>query len=641
MLISELDTSIISFKAVVGDMIKKVLLLSMPFSSVRYPSAALSQLKSILGREGVSCDVGYLNIFFQAYIGLPDVYEAIADLIMVGEWVFSEELFDEKWAQSDRRRIETLEAPLLPTGFREKGFNEMMGDLRAMAGPFLKECMDKIKWENYHVIGFTSVFSQHVSSLALARRIKERWPEKIIVFGGANCEEEMGLALLRLFPFVDWVFNGEADLSLPQAVSQWYAGKPPEGIPGVAYRHNGQIIEQDSGRSPEMDTLPYPDFDDYFMALKKWAPAYLQSVPISLEFSRGCWWGKKSQCTFCGLNCKTLNFRRKSPRRAEDEIKTLTARYKVDKVILTDSIIDMSFFKTLLPALADWGGLEELFLEARANLNREQVHMLRSAGVKSFQPGIESLDSEILKLMHKGTTLLQNVQFLKWAREFGVYPTWNLLYGFPGENAEAYRRMALLVPSIVHLCPPMDVSPVLLVRFSPLFEQSREWGLKNVRAHAGYRSFYPFDQEDLNALAHFFDYDLINKEGIPSYINPLKQQVAIWKQSWKHPKPPFLTFDLQPGGKVVIFDSRSLGKSHRVELEGEMAEVYLSCDTIQSFDALVQQIDKKGVKNNSNCNPLRHHLDELVAQRLMLQENDHYLSLATRPERKTEVSEEW
>ena len=310
-------------------------------------------------------------------------------------------------------------------------------------------------------------------------------------------------------------------------------------------------------------------------------------------------------------------------------------------MILTDSIIDMSFFKTLLPALSDWGGLEELFLETRANLNREQVSILRSAGVKLFQPGIESLDSEILKLMHKGTTLLQNVQFLKWTREFGVHPTWNLLYGFPGENAKAYHRMALLVPSIVHLCPPMNVSPVLLVRFSPLFEQSRERGLKNVRAHAGYRSFYPFDQEDLNALAHFFDYDFINKENTPSYINPLKQQVESWKQSWKHPKPPFLTFDRHPGGKIVIYDSRSPGQSHRVELEGEMAEVYQFCDTVQPFDALVKQAEKNGVKTGSNYDSLRHNLDKLVAQRLMLQEGDQYLSLAVRPERKMEVSEEW
>ncbi|MCP5053929.1 MAG: RiPP maturation radical SAM protein 1, partial [bacterium] len=255
----------------------------------------------------------------------------------------------------------------------------------------------------------------------------------------------------------DWVFNGEADISFPRACTQWFDGKPPEGISGVAYRHNDRIIEQSTGQSPDMDSLSYPDFNDYFNALKKNAPSYLPHVPIALELSRGCWWGKKSQCVFCGLNCTTLRYRRKSPGRAEDEIKTLTARYKVDKVILTDSILDMSFFKTLLPALAEWGGLEELFLEVRAGLKRDQVRLLQSAGVKLFQPGIESLDTEILTYMNKGNTLLQNVQLLKWAREYGVLPTWNLLYGFPGENAEAYHRMTRLIPSIVHLCPPIDV----------------------------------------------------------------------------------------------------------------------------------------------------------------------------------------
>ncbi len=127
----------------------------------------------------------------------------------------------------------------------------------------------------------------------------------------------------------------------------------------------------------------------------------------------------------------------------------------------------MSYFKTLLPRLAEWGGLDELFLESRSNLTRDQVSMLSAAGVRLFQPGVESLDSEMLAYMGKGTTLLQNVQFLKWALEYELYPTWNLLYGFPNEPAEAYRRMYELIPSIAHLFPPLDVSPVLLVRFSP------------------------------------------------------------------------------------------------------------------------------------------------------------------------------
>ena len=47
-------------------------------------------------------------------------------------------------------------------------------------------------------------------------------------------------------------------------------------------------------------------------------------VPTLLfETSRGCWWGAKSHCTFCGLNGETMAFRSKSPRRALDELEQL------------------------------------------------------------------------------------------------------------------------------------------------------------------------------------------------------------------------------------------------------------------------------------------------------------------------------
>ncbi|UCF93885.1 MAG: RiPP maturation radical SAM C-methyltransferase [Desulfobacterales bacterium] len=622
-------------------MMQRVLLVNMPFASVRYPSPALSLLRSLVEREGVSCDVAYLNIFFQAATGRPEIYEGIADFMIIGEAVFGAELFGAQWAQTERGSLAKLAAPLLPDGAKLRAIRNSLLALRSKAGPFIRECLRTINWNDYGVIGFTSVYSQHVASLALARHIKQNWPEKIIAFGGANCEEEMGQALLRLFPFVDWVFNGEADLSFPQAVTGWFAGKPPEGIPGVAYRTEGRIIAQGTGRSPEMDGLPYPDFKDYFAALNQWAPAYRPMAPISLELSRGCWWGKKSQCIFCGLNCRALNYRRKSASRAESEIKTLTARFEVERVILTDSVVDMSFFKTLLPALAKWGGLEELFLEAKANLSREQVRVLQTAGVKLFQPGIESLDTEILSLMRKGTTLLQNVQFLKWAREYGLYPTWNLLYGFPGENAAAYDRMAALIPLISHLCPPMDVSPMLLVRFSPLFEQRGQWGLQNVRAHAGYASVYPFDPQDLDELAYFFDFNVDGQADIPAYIGPLKQRVQDWKQSWKQPHPPALTFQQQPGERVVIFDTRPCRLDDRLDLEGALAAAYAACDAMRPVAALASDLREQCGTSATDENSLRQGLDELVARGLMLREGDHYLSLALSHGYDWDVSEEW
>ena len=620
---------------------KQVLLISMPFASIRYPSPSLGLLESLLKREGIGCEILYLNVFFHAFCRHPSVYEAVADLIIMGEWVFGEVLFGGKWAQTERGGIESLSSPLLPAEPELKAIKNGLALLRSMAGPFIRSCMDALEERDFSIVGFTSVYSQQVASLALAQEIKRRWPDRIVACGGANCEGEMGRAMLRLFPFVDWVFDGEADLSFPKAVKQWIDGRPPEGIPGVSFRHMDKVISQGPGLSPEMDDLPYPNFDDYFSALEKWAPDYRPFAPISLEFSRGCWWGKKSQCIFCGLNCQSLRYRRKSPERAEKEVKTLTDRYRTDRVILTDSILDARFFKTLLPALAEWGGLEELFLEVRANLTREQIRLLRFAGVTHFQPGIESLDTEMLAYMGKGTRLLQNIQLMKWTREFGIYPTWNLLFGFPGENSEAYRRMSLLIPSLMHLCPPMDLSPVLLVRFSPLYENSTRWGLRNLRAHPGYRSVYPFEADDLDALAYFFEAEYEGKENRYAFIGPLKQQVDFWKHSWSQNTPPQLSFEQLTREKIIIHDTRPFQKKQSAELEGDLALAYLACDEMQSFESLAAGIRR--LQGNGFCGELelRRRLDELVARRLMIREEDTYLSLATRPVQRMGISEEW
>lgn len=113
-------------------------------------------------------------------------------------------------------------------------------------------------------------------------------------------------------------------------------------------------------------------------------------------------------------------------------MRELTARYR-DRIdpdlglYLTDNILDMKYFTTLLPALRDSGLGVSVFCETKANLNKDQVRMLADSGVREGQPGIESLHSSLLRLMRKGCTALQNIQLLKWCQEFGIKPHYNLL----------------------------------------------------------------------------------------------------------------------------------------------------------------------------------------------------------------------
>ena len=55
------------------------------------------------------------------------------------------------------------------------------------------------------------MFVQNAAALALARLLKERHPQLITVFGGANFDGEMGLEYVRALPWIDYAVLGEAD----------------------------------------------------------------------------------------------------------------------------------------------------------------------------------------------------------------------------------------------------------------------------------------------------------------------------------------------------------------------------------------------------------------------------------------------
>ena len=104
-----------------------------------------------------------------------------------------------------------------------------------------------------------------------------------------------------------------------------------------------------------MDALPVPDFDDYFDLLARDPALYGATPSLLMETSRGCWWGAKSHCTFCGLNGGAMGFRSKGADRVLAELDALRSRWPLQNVSVVDNILDMKYFGTLLPRLAERG----------------------------------------------------------------------------------------------------------------------------------------------------------------------------------------------------------------------------------------------------------------------------------------------
>src|SRR5262245_56756721 len=523
-----------------------VLFVSMPFGPVFTPSIGLSLLQAELARAGMSSEIEYFSIRFAERLGRR-LYVAISQsdgvpiVNLAGEWIFSAALTDRAGCDGNGY-VEDVMGPRSKWGRRHRGSRSWRDTrnrivrARALVAPFLDWCVERVAAASPRIVGLTSSFQQHAASLALARRLKGALPGVQIVMGGANCEGVMGAETIRQFQFVDAVVSGEADVIIADLVERLLDGRSVDDVPGVRTRAS---IERDfeAGRfaaAPmvrDMDALPYPDYRDYMRQFeasrlaRHWRPTML------FESSRGCWWGEKAHCTFCGLNGSTMTYRSKRPERVLAELRHLALTYPRCDVQVVDNILEMSYFGNLLPELARTRLKLELFYETKANLNKEQVRMLRDAGISQIQPGIESFSDPVLALMRKGVSWLQNVQLLKWCKQFGVQPYWNFLWGFPGEPPGEYARMARLVPALVHLPAPVGGAIVRLDRFSPNFNEAERLGFARVRPVEPYAHIFAgLPDEAVANLAYYFDFDYADGRDAGRYIRPLQRAVRRWRR---------------------------------------------------------------------------------------------------------------
>ena len=642
-----------------------VCLVSMPYVSVERPSMALGLLKAILATEDIEATVVHANLWFAETVGLRRYQLCAEQIPMVffsGEWTFAETAFpddprrDQKDAEFISQVHQALElsepkADRNPMA-RRRPADAMVADLwamRAAATQFVEDVALRVLATGVRVVGCTSTFEQHVASLALLRRVHELDPDVITMIGGANCETVMGETTHRCFPWVDYLVSGEADgiiadvCRLAMARGRDVApSELPPSVLGPAHRRAG------SGRGPgklvramygDLDSLPTPRFDDYFEMLAGLSVKEHIRPGLPLETSRGCWWGAVHQCTFCGLNGTGMGYRSKSAERVLSEIRELEDRYQISDFEAVDNILDMGYFKSLLPMLAADRRERRIFYEIKANVTKERVQDMMRAGITWVQPGIENLHTEVLRLMDKGIQGWQNVQLLKWSRELGLRLDWSILWGFPGEKQEWYEAMASWVPALEHLQPPLNVVRIRYDRYSVYHEQARRYGLI-LFPLGGMSLVYPLGPADLHDLAPFFATEpnvgpyRYMKDVIDAMVGaPHAHAVFNAARDWRtahEQRQPVLTGE-DRDGVLEITDTRSCARSPRRTLTGLARAVCLACDAAPREDKLAEIIGRDFglAATGSQIAEITH---ELVSDRLVLRMDGRLVGLHLPPD---------
>jgi ribosomal peptide maturation radical SAM protein 1 len=530
-------------------------LIGMPWFWAHMPSIQLAIVKDLLGSCGVEADVYEFYADFAERFGI-DLYGKLANTgTYVAERLFSQFYFD-------ALRSEPLSA-VPPLAFDSPEIEKYILQFGTpIAEQFLQDCMIEADWSKYDMICFTLTAQQMGATIAFARLVKQQHPDVKILIGGAGCAGSMGRALLEMCAEFDIAVHGEAETTVPALVDALKGDRPLTSVGAISWRDSsGEVRSNDAIPMHNFVHSRAPlDFNSYFKRIQN-LPS-LSSVPswIPFESSRGCWYGEKSQCTFCGLN-EIIKFRQRPTDQIFSELEQYEDAYGKSSFFSVDLIMPRTFLKDFVPrmegAAKDW----KIFYEVKSNMRRPEVIALAAAGVDWIQPGIESLSDHVLKLMKKGVSGAQNVQCLRLARENGIAVSWNIISNFPQESAEDYSMMAAMIPHLYHLDPPSGIAPFEVHRFSPFHKQPHEHGIRLGGPHHRYRSVFPIADALLGEIVYRFEYDLLQPkdEGLVEAHRTVGKAVNGWKQARE--RECIFQVEYRADGTAILRDNR---RSHDV-----------------------------------------------------------------------------
>jgi len=593
-----------------------LVLVVPPVLHPNMPPLGAYLLASICTESGIPNRIVEANLAFAARIGFRNtgLVAASPPYRLMGEVLFLAAAFPER-AQEHPAVVErvcnadgtgTVAIRWQAVPLSDETIDRCLEEIPRFVAATAQEIVDSAA----RIVGISSMGQQTLASIALAREIKRLNPDIVTVLGGSNATEPMGSGILASTDAFDFVFSGESDVEFPKFCRAFLdGGELPKGrVISCLPVH-------------DLDSLPEPLYDDYFAALDplRGTDPLARHAPDSLLFesSRGCWWGDKQLCKFCGyVPPEAGSYRMRSPEKIVDAIENLVSRYGVRRISASDTIMPAQFPRTVLPRLIERGIDCSLAYEIKSNHKERDLDTYVRAGIDELQPGIESLSSHVLTLMDKGVTALDNVRLLRNARTRRITIIRNFLTAIPSDTREYYAAMIGLIPLIEHFNPPVRYGPIHVSRYSPYQREPERYGIRNLRAMPVYAELFGAQAE--NVCSNFdADYTTEVTEDA-DLVAGFEATVKHWIDAWESDgEPPCLELHRLDEEWALIEDTRAV------------AEVRWRRLDLAALAAL--QAVREPVLAGKVPSIHRNQVERLVERRLVVLYEGRFMSLVCEP----------
>jgi radical SAM superfamily enzyme YgiQ (UPF0313 family) len=302
------------------------------------------------------------------------------------------------------------------------------------------------------IVGITSMTPTIQSAVLSAQVAKQACPTSTVVLGGPHATF-MDKQVLAEEQAVDVIVRGEGEQTLLELAQNAGNTKALDTIQGITFRKNGEAVRNpDRPYIENLDDLPRPAFKHF--DLEKYRLFGRKMLPIIT--SRGC----PSQCAFCTTSrIFGRPFRARSPKNVVDELEWMRDEHGADAF----SFYDDTFTLDRNRAIQICEDIKNRKLgipwdcQTRVStVSEEMLKIMRDANCQQVFFGVESGCQTILDAVHKGTSVEQNKQAIKLAKEAGLFVAVSVMVGYPGETREMLEQTIDLLrqtePDDAYIC---------------------------------------------------------------------------------------------------------------------------------------------------------------------------------------------
>jgi radical SAM superfamily enzyme YgiQ (UPF0313 family) len=292
----------------------------------------------------------------------------------------------------------------------------------------LEDRVKKIAPDLIGITGMTPVIDNAFRTAGICRRYA-----KYVVIGGPHVSAA-GSKVFEQCPDVDYVIQGEGEISFPLLVEALERNKDITNVPGVITRDFSNLP---SPLIDELDSIPFPA--RHLLPNERYRYILSSGKVTTMFTSRGC----PYHCVFCDKAVFGSKWRARSAANVLDEIELVRRDYGIDSIIFYDDLftLDKKRVLEICQGIIDRELKIEWKCEGRVNLaDKETLTLMKKAGCSMIAYGVESGNQKGLDYLNKGTTVEQIRNAFELTKRAGIRPMAYFVLGIPVETYDDELR---------------------------------------------------------------------------------------------------------------------------------------------------------------------------------------------------------